>query len=128
MNRNELDIVFLDDRYDVGFITGDQPVVNLLGPGDGRQTTELALFYPVSPDISCLVVPRNYEVHSAVIPGNVIEELNALVAWESENFLIAKSNKRLQTIVSGSSSTRPSGRKILESVVKASRSTISGYT
>lgn len=128
VDRNEFDIAFLDDRYDVGFITGDQPVVNLLGTGDSRETTELALSFPVSPDISCLVVPRDYEVHSAVIPGNVVEELNDLVAWESKDFLVAKSNKRLQTIVSRSSSTRPSGRKILESVVKASRSTISGYT
>ena len=123
VDRNEFDIVFLDDRDDVGFITGDQPVVNVLGTGDSRETTELALFYPLSPDLSCLVVPREYEVHSTDIPSTVVEELNDLVAWESRNSLVAKSNQRLQYVVNKSSSERPSGRMILESLVKASRST-----
>ena len=121
VDRNEFDIVFLDDGDEHGFITGDQPVVNLLGTGDSRETTELALFYPLSPDLSCLVVPREYQVHSANIAGTVVDELNDLVAWESRNFLVGKSNERLQYIFNKASSTRPSGHKILASLVKAGR-------
>ena len=46
VDRNEFEIIFLDDRNESGFITGDQPIVNLMGSGDGKETTELALYYP----------------------------------------------------------------------------------
>ena len=57
VDRNQFDIVFLDAGDDRGFITGDQPVVNLLGTGDGSETTELALYYPLSPSLSCFDLP-----------------------------------------------------------------------
>ncbi len=121
VDRNEFDIIFLDDRDDVGFITGDQPVVNLMDTGDSRKTTELALYYPLAPDLSCLVVPRERKRHSLDIPGAIVEELNDLVAWESSSFLVASSNGILERIGSRPSLTRPLGCRILDSLVKATR-------
>ena len=121
VDRNEFDIIFLDDRDDVGFITGDQPVVNLMGTGDSRKTTELALYYPLAPDLSCLVVPRERKLHSLDIHGAIVEELNDLVAWESSSFLVASSNGILERIGSRPSLTRPLGCRILDSLVKATR-------
>ena len=118
VDRNEFEIIFLDDTDEAGFITGDQPLVNLMGARDGRETTELALYYPLGPDLSCIVVPKECTFRSAGIPRAVVEELNDLIAWESRNFLVAKSVGALERIVSKQSSTRPSTRGILDSLVK----------
>ena len=118
VDRNEFEIIFLDDSDEAGFITGDQPVVNLMGAEGGRETTELALYYPLGPDLSCLVVPRECKLRSAGIPRSIVEELNDLIAWESRNFLVANSIGALQSIVSNPSSTEPSARRILDSLVK----------
>ena len=120
VDRNQFDIVFLDDGDDVGFITGDQPVVNLLGTGDGSETTELALYYPLSPSLSCLVVPKELKLRSVDIPGEILKELNDLIAWESRSFWVASSNGILQHIVSKPSLTRPPARRILDCLVKTS--------
>ena len=120
MDRNEFEIIFLDDRDESGFITGDQPIVNLMGTGDGRETTELVLYYPLGPDLSCLVVPKEYKLRSSSIPHEVVKELNDRVAWESENFLVANSDGVLQRIVSQPSLTIPTVARILDSLVKTS--------
>lgn len=120
VDRKEFDIVFLDDRDAVGFITGDQPVVNLMGTGYGRETTELALYYPLGPGLSCLVVPREYNLRSTSIPRAIVKKLNNRVAWESRSFLVANSNGVLQRIVSNPSLTRPPVGSILDSLVKMS--------
>ena len=78
VDRFEFDIIFLDDRNGVGFITGDQPIVNLMGTGDGTETTELVLYYPLGPDLSCLVVPREHGLCSVASSGEVVEALNDL--------------------------------------------------
>ena len=120
VDRKQFDIVFLDDGDDAGFITGDQPVVNLLGSGDGSETTALALYYPLSPSLSCLVVPKEYKLHSVDIPGEILKELNDLIAWESTSFWVASSNRILQHIVSNRSLTRPPAGRILDFLVKTS--------
>lgn len=120
VDRSEFDIVFLDDRDRVGFITGDQPVVNLLGTGDGSETTELILYYPLSPCLSCLVVPKECRLRPVDIPGHIVDDLNDFIAWESRNFWVANSNRTLQRIVSKPSLARPLGRCIVDSLVKLS--------
>ena len=122
-DRDEFDIVFLDDTEGVGFITGDQPIVNLMGTGDSRETTELVLYYPLTPDLSCLVVPKEHNLCSVQISGGVVDTLNDIVAWESRNFLVAKSNRNLESVISRQSSTKPPGRDILDSLAEATRLT-----
>ena len=117
VNRNDFDLVFWESSDDVGFITGDQPVVNLLGSGDGTQTTELALYYPLSPNLSCLIVPKEFRLQSGHIPTECVEELNNLIAWKAD-FLVAKTDEALQYTLSKSSSARPEGRSILESIIE----------
>ena len=124
MDRNEFDLVFLTAADDVGFITGDQPIVNLMGTGDSQETTELILYYPLKPDLACLVVPKEYNLHCVQISGEAVEALNDVVAWESRNFLVATSKEILEHAIDRQSSTRPSGFDILNSLVEANPSTI----
>ncbi len=121
VDRNEFDIVFLDDRDEAGFITGDQPIVNLMGTGDGREVTQLALYYPLGPVLSCLVVPREYKLRSSSIPRAIVKELNDLIAWKSRDFLVANSISVLQHIVSKPSLTGSPAGRIFDSLVKTSR-------
>ena len=118
MDRNELDIIFLENSEDLGFITGDQPVVNLMGTGDDSEPTELALYYPLSPDLSCLVSPKEYRLCSANISNTTVEELNHFMARKSKHSLVANSNRALQHIVSKSSPTRLPTYRILDSLAK----------
>ena len=118
VDRKEFDIIFLECRDDIRFITGDQPVVNLMGNGYGRETTELALYYPLSPDLSCLVAPKEYQLESAEVPGEIVRDLNDLIAWKSKRFLVANSNTDLQPILSEPPLHKPPIRRILDSLVK----------
>ena len=114
MDRDEFEIAFLECRDGQGFITGDQPVVNLMGTGDGRETMELALYYPLSPVLACLVTPREYSVSSMQVPVSTVAALNTVIEWESMDFLIASSNKALEVILNGSSSARLTGQLIID--------------
>ena len=117
VDRNEFGIIFWETKSDTGFITGDQPIVNLLGTGDSRQTTELVFYYPLSPTLSCVVAPKALGLQSAEIPFASVEILNGLMAWKAEDFLVAKTNEVLQRTLSKPLLVRPSGERILESIV-----------
>ena len=124
VDRNEFDLVFLTAADDVGFITGDQPIVNLVGTGDSQETTDLVWYYPLKPNLACLVVPKEYNLRSVQISGEVVEALNDVVAWESRNFLAATSKEILDHVINRQSSTRPSGFDMLDSLVEAHPLTI----
>ena len=114
VDRNEFEIVFLESRGDARFVTGDQPIVNILGTGDSRATTELAFYYPLSPRLACLISPIEYGLISREIPNEIVEELNDLIAWESNEFLVANSEEALQRIVTKPPSSRPPARHLLD--------------
>ena len=117
VDRREFDIVFLESEGESGFITGDQPVANLMGTGDGSETAELALYYPLSPALSCLVSPRVYNLRSRRVPEATVEALNNFVAWESRDFLVSSSERELEAIVNRPPQARPLGRCILDLLV-----------
>ena len=119
VGRKEFDIVFEENGCDLGFITGDQPVVNLLGTGDGSETKELAFYYPLSPQLSCVLAPKTYRLRSGSISFDIVQELNALVAWESKQFLVANSDADLQNLPSLTTPSRPSTGRILDVLVQS---------
>ena len=117
-DRNDFNIVFLEARHDVGFITGDQPVVNICGTEDGSETSELAFYYPLSPILSCLIAPKKYGLCSTDVSNELIEELNDFIAWASNDFLVAKSKKLLQHIINKSLLTRRPTSHILDALAR----------
>ena len=62
VDRSGFDVVFLTNSTDLSFLTGDQPVVNLMGSTNDIAPKEMALYYPVSPSLSLLLAPREYKL------------------------------------------------------------------
>ncbi len=55
IERDRRSLTLLENKTDIPFITGDQPVLNLLG-GDGNQPPEhCVLYYPVSPTLALIL-------------------------------------------------------------------------
>ena len=119
VDRKDFRIVFAENECDLGFITGDQPVVNLLGAGDGSETKELAFYYPLSPQLACVLAPKTYRLRSGSISFEVVRELNALIAWKAKQFLVANSDADLGNLPSLTTSLRPSTGRILDALVQS---------
>ena len=118
VDRNQFDIIFLESRDGREFITGDQPIVNLLGTEDGSPPTDLVLYYPLSPVLSCLLSPKEYGLRGGDIPCAIVQELNELIARASKQFLVARSDTVLHQILNKPSLKRPATRDILDFLVK----------
>ena len=118
VDRAGFDIILLENSDNAGFITSDQPIVNLLGTRDSRETRDLAFYYPLSPSLSCVIVPKDFGLQSSNIPVGIVEDLNRLMAWEAADFLVANTDEVLQYILNKPSLARPSGWRILESIAK----------
>ena len=113
VDRNRFEIIFLKNMDGPSFITGDQPVVNFMGTGDDSPQKELALYYPLSPDLSILLSPREYKLRSMNVTSEIVNELNEFIAWKSSQLLVAASSDVLQKFVNNSPSGRPLTCRIL---------------
>ena len=97
VERHGWEIIFLDCPAGSEFITGDQPVVNILGNKDGRPPEELAFYYPLSPNLAMILAPKSLELHAVLTKFDIAatNEINNLIAWKSGQFLIARSPDQL---------------------------------
>ena len=107
-DRHGWEIIFLDCPAGTEFITGGQPVVNVLGNKDGRPPEELAFYYPLSPNLAMILAPKSLELRAVFTKFDIAatNEINDLIAWESGQFLIARSSDQL-TRYKLKSSTQP---------------------
>ena len=117
-DRRDFDIVFLGNRDGIGFVTGDQPVVNLLGTEDGSDPKEIIFYYPLSPILSCILAPKECGLSTSDISSEITEQLNDLIAWHSRYFLVADSIGTLQRVLRRPSSTKLPAYHILDSLTE----------
>lgn len=115
---HDFDIVFLENNGSLGFVTGDQPVINLLANRHGGDTTGTTFYYPLSPDLSCLVVPKRFELKSKQIPDNIVEVLNGFIAWHSNHFVVCDTSTAVQLAVEKQPFPNKSARAILDRIAK----------
>ncbi len=107
LDREKYDPIVLVNSTDLGFIAGDQPVVNVLSLGCESAPKEMALYYPVTPNTALLWSTREYELRLRVVTRDLVRDLNDWIAWNSTQFLIAHStgdfrgitNKRMPRVV-----------------------------
>lgn len=111
-DRDKFKIKFVENKTDHGFITGDQPIVNLLSDRDGSPPEELAFYYPLAPDLALILSPREFKLRP--INSKTFEDLNDLIAWESRHFLIAKSVATLQKYTADRTHVSPPTCQIFE--------------
>ena len=97
-DRHGFEIIFLDCPAGSEFITGDQPVVNILTNRDGRPPEELAFYYPLSPNLAMILAPKSLELGAILTKFDIeaTNELNDFIACESRHFLIASSPDQLK--------------------------------
>ena len=97
VDRDKFEILFLRSPSNCEFITGDQPIVNLFRAHDEETPpTELALYYPLKPHLSMILVPKEWGLRSVKVPPIIVDGLNNLIAHKSGEFLVAKEMESLQ--------------------------------
>ncbi len=118
IDRRRLNIVFLGACGEAAFITGDQPVVNLVGTGDERETTDIAMFYPLTPDLSCLIAPEYRELGSFDLSADMVDQLNDVVAWESMSFVAGNSHDGLRRVIQRRPRSRPPSDRVFDALIR----------
>lgn len=115
-DRNVLDIAFFTNSSELRFLTGDQPVVNLMGTGDRRDTKGLILYYPLSPDLACLIAPKESNLRSGDPSIDIVRQLNDIVARGSPQFLVAESNAEIKDTLDRLALPRTPRHEILRAI------------
>ena len=108
-----LEIVFLENR-EPGFVTGDQPVINLLANRFGGPTTDYAFYYPLSPHLSCLLTHKTRNLSSKYTTTKITNKLNGLISWHSHHFLVGDSANTIQLAIKNQPTPNQTVRDILE--------------
>ena len=97
VDRKIMDVVVLENSTERGFITGDQPVVNLMATENESPPEDLVLYYPISPRLTVLIAPKNFNLRSVKVGSEAVEQLNEFIAWKSKHFLVGYSSHDLRT-------------------------------
>ena len=107
VDRRDLKFTFLENTTDVGFITGDQPLVNLLAtPHENPE--ELVVFYPLNSRLSLLMSPREYTPTSIHVTDQLVKYFNCCIAWNSRDSLVSDSESDLEVTHNNRPSQHPS--------------------
>ena len=97
LDRSTIEIIFLRSGPNNEFITGDQPIVNLFrAHGEDSPPTELALYYPLEPHLSMVLLPKLCGLNSTKIPPTIVDELNHRIAQKAKEFLVARRMESLR--------------------------------
>ncbi len=112
---NSLEIVFLENKNS-GFVTGDQPIINLLANRFGGDVTDYAFYYPLSPHLACLLTHKSRNLSSKLIPPKIMNKLNGLMSCHSHQFLIGDSANAIQLAIKNQPTPNQTVRDIFESL------------
>lgn len=88
IKRKELYCNLLDNSSGIPFITGDQPVVNMHANFDvNRETTDLSLYYPLSPTVSLLITRE--QINDLKCSSEKVKEYNDMIARQALELIFA---------------------------------------
>jgi len=88
IKRKELYCNLLENASDISFITGDQPVVNIDANFDANQeTTDLSLYYPLSPTVSLLITRS--QIDDVKCSSEKVKEYNDMIARQALELIFA---------------------------------------
>jgi hypothetical protein len=100
LERKTRPLILLENETDVPFITGDQPVINLLSPGSDEPPRLLAFYYPVSPRIAVLLDEVNERTRFAAGPvsANQVIALNRRIQAAAHRQIYGSSRDVLDSL------------------------------
>ncbi len=113
-DEDGFDIFFIESKTGPSFVTGDQPVINVLGNRQGGDSTETLLYYPLSPNLSCLVSTNEYRLKSKQVSSELVTRLNGLFASYSYEFIAGDSESAIQLAIKNKPFPNQSVRNILD--------------
>ena len=124
VDRRQFNIVFLRCSSSSEFITGDQPVVNIFrSRGQDIPPTELALYYPLGPHLSMMLLPRIFGLASMNITSDIVDKLNNFIAHRAREFLVARRMETLRRTNQGTDmGEQEDGHAFLDRMRKLARS------
>lgn len=98
IERKAYKIVFLKNNSSVPIITGDQPVINILGSGGN----DVEFYYPLSPDIAMILTKDNekFPTESRAVSLLEVERYNYAIYDGSEDQIYSNSEAYLRELVS----------------------------
>jgi hypothetical protein len=101
LERKKRPLWMLENDTGIPFITGDQPVVNLLpSPNPDKPPELLALYYPLSPSTVLIIdeVNRRCGYTSGAISVEQVRTLNRRISEASHHQLLGSSKRVLQDL------------------------------
>lgn len=113
-DENGFDIIFIEGKDRSSFVTGDQPVINLLGNRQWGESTETLFYYPLSPRLSCLITTNVYGLKSKQVSSKLVERLNGDIAWSSNEFIVGDSESAIYLAIKKKPFPNQSVRNILD--------------
>ena len=102
VERKKRQLIIVENRTDVPFITGDQPAVNLKGTRP-MPTNSLSIYYPISPTAALLMAEFDEEpmFPATGLTAEQARELNARIVRASHKQVFAQSAACLEPFATG---------------------------
>ena len=98
VDRDDFDFMFLENTTDDGFITGDQPLVNLLASRRATEPEDFIAYYPLNSRLSLLMSPKKFTPSSIHVTRHLVKYFNQCIAWQSRDSLVSDSVSDLETM------------------------------
>lgn len=91
VDRNNYSVKILKTEGADEFITSDQPVINLLGSGNGTPAEHLVFYYPIGADRALMYFPNDLPFANVgeVLQGHEVHQLNQAIICNSHEFLFS---------------------------------------
>lgn len=99
IKSKELYCYLIKNTTEISFITGDQPVINIHANFEKNvETSELALYYPLSPALSLLITKdKNYNIECSI---EKVKEYNDMIERQSLALIFANDESALHQYIS----------------------------
>lgn len=99
VKKNDSRFIFIYNKSEVDFITGDQPVINALGDikDENGEVRDLELYYPLSPKTAIVIAfGHGSKFSEQEVNADYVLSRNAMIKKESEIHIFANNEKVLK--------------------------------
>lgn len=114
LSEDGYDVAFIESKEGQSFVTGDQPVINLLGNRQWGESTDTLFYYPLTPALSCLITTNKYGLRPKPISESLVNRLNGNIAWFSHEIIVGDSESAIELAIKNKPFPNQSVRNILD--------------
>lgn len=96
--RRRRQLVLIENSTEIPFITGDQPITNLLGSISDSPPEVLILYYPITPSLALVLTEEDREPPFTEVTSEKVLELNERILAVSHRQVFASSELPLKLL------------------------------